>query len=41
MRLNTLEKLYVCMRDMTPELEMPEALRAAAALPIERMLSLS
>ncbi|MBK8168815.1 MAG: quinolinate synthase NadA [Sandaracinaceae bacterium] len=41
MRLNTLEKLYVCMRDMSPRLEMPEALRAAAALPIERMLSLS
>lgn len=41
MRLNTLEKLYVCMRDMSPRLEMPEELRAKAALPIERMLSLS
>lgn len=41
MRLNTLEKLYACLRDMTPELQMPEALREAARLPIERMLALS
>jgi quinolinate synthase len=41
MRLNTLEKLYVCLRDLQPRLEMPEALRAAAELPIERMLELS
>ncbi|MFO0636566.1 MAG: quinolinate synthase NadA [Nannocystaceae bacterium] len=41
MRLNTLEKLYVCMRDMTPELVMPEALREAARAPIDRMLALS
>jgi quinolinate synthase len=41
MRLNTLEKLYVCLRDMTPELEMPVALREAARKPIDRMLALS
>lgn len=41
MRLNTLEKLYACLRDMTPELQMPEELREAARLPIERMLALS
>lgn len=41
MRLNTLEKLYVCLRDMSPRLEMAEELRAAAALPMERMLALS
>jgi len=41
MRLNTLEKLYACLRDMTPELQMPEALREAARLPIDRMLALS
>ncbi len=41
MRLNTLEKLYVCLRDMQPELEMPEALREAARRPIDRMLELS
>jgi len=31
MRLNTLEKLYLCLRDMTPELTMPEELRLAAS----------
>ncbi len=41
MRLNSLEKLYVCLRDMTPELEMPTALREAARRPIDRMLELS
>jgi len=41
MRLNTLEKLYVCLRDLEPRIEMPEALRMAAARPIERMLELS
>ncbi len=41
MRLNTLEKLYVCLRDGAPELEMPVELREAARKPIERMLALS
>jgi quinolinate synthase len=41
MRLNTLEKLYLCLRDLTPALEMDETLRRAAEKPIERMLSLS
>jgi len=41
MRLNTLEKLYTCLRDMTPELVMPVELREAARRPIERMLALS
>ena len=41
MRLNTLEKLYVCLRDMQPQLDMPEALREAARRPIDRMLALS
>ena len=41
MRLNTMEKLYLCLRDLTPRLEMPEALRVAAQKPIERMLELS
>lgn len=41
MRLNTLEKLYVCLRDMAPELQMPEHLREAARKPIDRMLALS
>ena len=41
MRLNTLEKLHVCLRDMKPELHMEESLRSAALKPIERMLELS
>lgn len=41
MRLNTMEKLYVCLRDGTPELTMPVALREAARAPIDRMLALS
>ncbi len=41
MRLNTLEKLYLCLRDMRPTLEMDEALREAAYKPLARMLELS
>lgn len=41
MRLNSLEKLYACLRDMTPELVMNETLRVAARAPIDRMLALS
>jgi len=41
MRLNTLEKLYLALRDLTPRIEMPEELRVRALAPIERMLSLS
>jgi quinolinate synthase len=41
MRLNTLEKLYLCLRDLSPRLEMSEELRRAAEKPIERMLALS
>jgi quinolinate synthase len=41
MRLNTVEKLYLCMRDRTPEIVVDEALRVKALRPIERMLALS
>lgn len=41
MKLNTLEKLYLCMEYETPELTMPEALRIAAKKPIDRMLEIS
>jgi quinolinate synthase len=41
MRLNTLEKLYVALRDLSPEIQMTEELRTQALKPIERMLSLS
>jgi quinolinate synthase len=41
MKLNTLEKLYLCMRDRRPEIVVDEALRLRALRPIERMLALS
>ena len=41
MRLNTLEKLYRCLRDDGPRVTVPEELAKQALLPIERMLSLS
>ena len=41
MRLNTLEKLYRCMKDRTPELILPAELQAAARAPLQRMLEWS
>jgi quinolinate synthase len=41
MRLNTLEKLYLCMRDRQPEIVLEEKLRRAAERPILRMLEMS
>lgn len=41
MRLNTLEKLYLCMRDRDPEIFLDERLRRAALRPIRRMLEMS
>jgi quinolinate synthase len=41
MRLNTLEKLYLCLRDLAPRVEVPEPLRTRALAPIERMLAMS
>jgi len=41
MKKNTLEKLYLCMRDRTPEIVVDETLSRQALLPINRMLELS
>ncbi len=41
MKLNTLEKLYLCMRDRTPKLELPEDLRLGALKPLKQMLAWS
>ena len=38
MRLNTLEKLYLCLRDLSPQIEVPESIRTRALAPIEREL---
>jgi quinolinate synthase len=41
MKLNTLEKLYLCMEYEEPEIIMDENLRIASKKPIERMLEIS
>ncbi|MDR0370785.1 MAG: quinolinate synthase NadA [Prevotellaceae bacterium] len=41
MRLNTLEKLYLCLRDETPEILIDPQLRERAVKPILRMLEMS
>ena len=41
MKLNTLEKLYLCMEYELPEIIMDEELRLAAKKPIDRMLEIS
>jgi quinolinate synthase len=41
MKLNTLEKLYLCMKYEQPEILMEEHLRLAAKKPIDRMMDLS
>ncbi len=41
MRLNTLEKLYLAMKNRQPEITLPEELRLAALAPMQRMLEMS
>lgn len=41
MKLNTLEKVYLCLKHEQPELHMKEELRKQALKPIERMLKMS
>ncbi len=41
MRLNTLEKLYLAMKNRTPEITLPESTRTVALQPIQRMLDMS
>jgi quinolinate synthase len=41
MALNTMEKLYLALVNMTPEITLPEDLRRAALKPLERMLAMS
>jgi len=41
MRLNTLERVYLCMRDRRPSISMAEDLRVRALRPLERMLAMS
>jgi quinolinate synthase len=41
MKLNTMEKLYLCMRDRKPEITLDEDLSRRALKPIQRMLEMS
>lgn len=41
MKLNTLEKLYLCMKHEMPEIKMDEETRLKAKKPIDRMLEMS
>ena len=41
MKMNTLEKLRDCMKNLAPRIELPEAVIRRARLPIERMLEIS
>jgi quinolinate synthase len=40
MKLNTLEKLYLALRDLRPEIQLDEAVRLRALGPVQRMLDL-
>jgi quinolinate synthase len=41
MALNTMEKLYIALRDMEPRIELDEATRIAAKKPLDRMLEMA
>lgn len=41
MKLNTMEKLYLCMKDGKPEITIDEETRLKALSPIQRMLEMS
>jgi len=40
MKLNSIEKLYLCLRDLQPEITLDEGVRQKALKPLERMLAL-
>jgi len=41
MKLNTMEKLYLCMRDRKPEIVLDKEIQRKALIPIQRMLEMS
>jgi quinolinate synthase len=41
MKRNTLEKLYLCLKNETPEIDVPQHIIKDAVKPIERMLEIS
>jgi quinolinate synthase len=40
MKRNTLEKLYLCLRDLSPQIDIPEPVRAGAQRALDRMFEL-
>jgi quinolinate synthase len=41
MKRNTLEKLYLCLKNEMPEITVPQDIIVKAVKPIERMLEIS
>jgi quinolinate synthase len=41
MALNTMEKIYLCLRDLTPEIIVPEDVRVQAKVSLDRMLEMA
>jgi quinolinate synthase len=41
MALNTMQKIYLCLRDGTPEITVPEDIRLAAKVSLDRMLDMA
>jgi quinolinate synthase len=41
MALNTLEKLYLALRDLKPRIELSPEIMAKARVPLERMLEMA
>jgi len=41
MALNTLEKLYLALRDLEPRIELSDEVMAKARVPLERMLEMA
>ena len=41
MAMNTLEKLYLCLRDLTPQIDIPEDVRIGAKKSLDRMLEMA
>jgi quinolinate synthase len=41
MAMNTMEKLYIALRDLEPRVELDETLRQAASIPLQRMLDMA
>jgi quinolinate synthase len=41
MKLNTLEKLYLCMKNRSPEIKLSDDLIKRALVPIKRMMEMS